>query len=163
MTAPTWLLLAEYLTLLALLAVLSFNFFAILKPAPGSYRVGITCLAPGSHRVGKDWGLRPPGGTVTLAAIAPSDTLCRFIMLNVLYFARLRESLGRETERLDLPPDVADIAGLTALLRARGDAWERELAPGRSWRVAVNQDMAHAGTPVRDGDEVAFFPPVTGG
>ncbi len=84
-------------------------------------------------------------------------------MLNVLYFARLRESFGLDTERLDLPADVGDVAALTALLRARGDAWERELAPNRSWRVAVNQDMAHPDTPVRDGDEVAFFPPVTGG
>ena len=84
-------------------------------------------------------------------------------MLNVLYFARLRESFGLDTERLDLPADVGDVAALTALLRARGDTWERELAPNRSWRVAVNQDMAHPDTPVHDGDEVAFFPPVTGG
>jgi molybdopterin synthase sulfur carrier subunit len=48
-------------------------------------------------------------------------------------------------------------------LRARGGAWERELAAGRPVRAAVNQDMATPATPVRDGDEVAFFPPVTGG
>ncbi len=84
-------------------------------------------------------------------------------MLNVLYFARLRESFGLDTERLDLPAGVGDVAALTAHLRARGDAWERELAPTRSWRVAVNQDMARPDTPVQDGDEIAFFPPVTGG
>ena len=84
-------------------------------------------------------------------------------MLNVLYFARLRETLGCDTEKIELPPGVGDIAGLTAWLRARGDTWERELAPGRNWRVAVNQDMARPDSLVKDGDEVAFFPPVTGG
>lgn len=84
-------------------------------------------------------------------------------MLHVLYFARLRETFGLDTERLDLPAGVGDVASLTAHLRARGEAWERELAPGRSWRVAVNQDMAGPDTPVSDGDEVAYFPPVTGG
>lgn len=84
-------------------------------------------------------------------------------MLNVLYFARLRETLGRDAEQIELPAEVGDVAALTAWLRRCGEAWERELAPGRSWRVAVNQDMARADSPVRDGDEVAFFPPVTGG
>lgn len=91
------------------------------------------------------------------------DPWIEMTMLNVLYFARLRESLGRDAEKIELPAGVADVAGLTAWLRARGEAWERELAPGRSWRVAVNQDMARPESPVRDGDEVAFFPPVTGG
>jgi sulfur-carrier protein len=58
---------------------------------------------------------------------------------------------------------VQDVASLTAWLRSRGGPWERELASGKPVRVAVNQDMAVAGTPVADGDEVAFFPPVTGG
>lgn len=84
-------------------------------------------------------------------------------MLNVLYFARLRDTLGRDAERIDLPAGVTDVKGLLEWLRARGDAWATELAPGRSVRAAVNQDMAQPDTPVRDGDEVAFFPPVTGG
>lgn len=84
-------------------------------------------------------------------------------MLNILYFARLKESLGQGAERIDLPAGVVDVAGLTAWLRARGGAWEHELASARPVRVAVNQDMARGETPVRDGDEVAFFPPVTGG
>lgn len=84
-------------------------------------------------------------------------------MLNLLYFARLKEALGRDAERIDLPPGVSDVAGLIGWLRQRGGAWESELAPTKPVRVAVNQDMARADTPVRDGDEVAVFPPVTGG
>jgi len=84
-------------------------------------------------------------------------------MLNILYFARLKETLGQGAERIDLPSGVTDVAGLTAWLRARGGAWEQELAAIRPVRVAVNQDMAHGDTRVNDGDEVAFFPPVTGG
>lgn len=84
-------------------------------------------------------------------------------MLNILYFARLKETLGQGAERIDLPAGVADVAGLTAWLRARGGVWEQELASARPVRVAVNQDMARGDTPVGDGDEVAFFPPVTGG
>lgn len=84
-------------------------------------------------------------------------------MVKILYFARLREAFGADQEKLNLTADVTDVAGLLALLRARGGAWERELAPNRSFRVAVNQDMADPGTPVSAGDEVALFPPVTGG
>ncbi|MBK8016817.1 MAG: molybdopterin converting factor subunit 1 [Betaproteobacteria bacterium] len=84
-------------------------------------------------------------------------------MIHVLYFARLKESLGKDAERLELPAGVSDVAGLTAWLRTRGGAWEHELAPGRPVRAAVNQDMAKGETPLRDGDEIAFFPPVTGG
>ena len=84
-------------------------------------------------------------------------------MLTLMYFARLREALGVSSERIDLPPGVRDVAGLTAWLRQRGGAWESELAAGRAFRVAVNQDMADATTALKDGDEIAVFPPVTGG
>jgi molybdopterin synthase sulfur carrier subunit len=84
-------------------------------------------------------------------------------MVTVLYFARLRESLGRSSEQLALPEDVRDLEGLRALLVARGGAWEQELAPSKPVRAAVNQAMAVGDMPVTDGDEVAFFPPVTGG
>ncbi|MBZ0104928.1 MAG: molybdopterin converting factor subunit 1 [Sulfuricella denitrificans] len=84
-------------------------------------------------------------------------------MITLLYFARLREALGVSTEQIDLPPEVRDIAGLTALLRARGGAWENELAEGRAYRIAVNQDMADGATAIKTGDEIAIFPPVTGG
>lgn len=84
-------------------------------------------------------------------------------MLTLMYFAHLREALGVSSEQVDLPEEVRDVAGLTAWLRKRGGSWENELAPGRAFRVAVNQDMADAATAIKDGDEVAIFPPVTGG
>ena len=84
-------------------------------------------------------------------------------MIKVLYFARLREAFGKSSEQIALPEDVRDLEGLRALLVARGGAWEQELAPSRPVRAAVNQAMAAGDVPVADGDEVAFFPPVTGG
>jgi len=84
-------------------------------------------------------------------------------MITVLYFARLRESLGKSSEQIKLPADVRDLEGLRAMLVARGGAWEKELAPSKPVRAAVNQAMAMGDVPLADGDEVAFFPPVTGG
>ena len=84
-------------------------------------------------------------------------------MVTVLYFARLREALGTGSEQIALPATVRDLEGLRALLVGRGGAWERELAPGKPVRAAVNQAMAVGDVPLADGDEVAFFPPVTGG
>jgi len=84
-------------------------------------------------------------------------------MVTLLYFARLREALGIDRETVELPLEINDIYALMQWLRARGNAWENELTPSGPVRVAVNQEMADAATPVADGDEVAFFPPVTGG
>ena len=83
--------------------------------------------------------------------------------VTVRYFAKLRESFGLGSERIELPTDVADAGALREWLRGRGGAWAEELAAGRAVRVAVNAEMAEPATPVRDGDEIAFFPPVTGG
>ena len=84
-------------------------------------------------------------------------------MVKLLFFAGLREALGIAGESLALPEGAGDVAGLRMHLAGRGGAWAVQFAPGRNLRAAVNQDMAVAGTAVRDGDEVAFFPPVTGG
>lgn len=81
--------------------------------------------------------------------------------VKVLYFASLREQVGTSGEDLDVSPTT--VAGLRSLLTARGGAWQSALAQGKAVRVAVNQEMAQAATPVKSGDEVAFFPPVTGG
>ncbi|HEX2830186.1 MAG TPA: molybdopterin converting factor subunit 1 [Burkholderiales bacterium] len=84
-------------------------------------------------------------------------------MVTILYFARLKEALGKGSEELALPRGVADLAGLRGALIARGGAWAHELGGARPIRAAVNQEMAAPDTPVKDGDEIAFFPPVTGG
>jgi sulfur-carrier protein len=85
------------------------------------------------------------------------------VTVTILYFARLREALGQSSERLVLPTTISSVGSLRDHLRTRGGAWEAELAPGKPVRVAVNQDMAKPGLLLADGDEVAFFPPVTGG
>jgi sulfur-carrier protein len=85
-------------------------------------------------------------------------------MVTLLYFASLRESLGRSREQVALPsPGVPTVSSLVDSLRARDGAWSEAFAPGKPWRVAVNQQMANLATPLKPGDEVAFFPPVTGG
>ncbi len=83
-------------------------------------------------------------------------------MIQLLYFASLRETVGQSSEALELPAGVADIAALKALLAARGGAWQQAFADGRLL-ASVNQQMADDGQAIADGDEVAFFPPVTGG
>jgi molybdopterin synthase sulfur carrier subunit len=84
-------------------------------------------------------------------------------MITVLYFARLRETFGKASEQMALPAGVATLEGIRSTLAARGGVWAHELAAGRAFRAAVNQDIAGAATVVKEGDEVAFFPPVTGG
>jgi molybdopterin synthase sulfur carrier subunit len=85
------------------------------------------------------------------------------VKIKVLYFASVREKLGRDAEEIELPAGVATIAGLRAHLQSRGGAWAEALADGRLLRTAVNQDMAQPAAAIQPGDEVAFFPPVTGG
>jgi molybdopterin synthase sulfur carrier subunit len=80
----------------------------------------------------------------------------------ILYFASLREALGQASENIDLPAQIANVGQLQAHLIARGEAWEA-LRRTKNLRVAINQQMAAPDAPVKDGDEVAFFPPVTGG
>jgi len=81
--------------------------------------------------------------------------------LHVLYFARLRERFGLAEESIDFAGRTA--RELIALLQARGGVWAEELASGRAFRVAVNQDIVPLDAVVPDRAEVAIFPPVTGG
>jgi molybdopterin synthase sulfur carrier subunit len=83
--------------------------------------------------------------------------------IKVVFFAALREQLGISAEEIDLPAGVTTVAGLRSHLVQRGGTWQDVLADKRLVRVAVNQDMAQAGSALKPGDEIAFFPPVTGG
>lgn len=81
--------------------------------------------------------------------------------ITVRFFARLREEL--DTEELTIPAKPGQTTGdLLAALAGRGGPWA-QLQDGQPVMIAVNQAMAKPSTPVHEGDEVAFFPPVTGG
>lgn len=83
--------------------------------------------------------------------------------MKILYFAWLRERLGQAEEDIALPDGVADVAGLMAHLATLSPAHAEAFAPGKGVRCAVNLDFAAPRDRVAEGDEVAFFPPVTGG
>ncbi len=83
-------------------------------------------------------------------------------MIKLVYFASIREQLGCDEEQLELAEGVAQVKDVMSLLAARGEPWSRVLGDEKLL-VAVNQEMSPIDTAVSDGDEVAFFPPVTGG
>lgn len=82
--------------------------------------------------------------------------------IRILYFAALREALGEGEESYALPPEGLTLDQLRQALAARDGEW-RSLSTMKNLKAAVNQTMAGPDTPLKDGDEVAFFPPVTGG
>jgi molybdopterin synthase sulfur carrier subunit len=84
-------------------------------------------------------------------------------MIRVLYFARLREQLGTDREELVSGGEALTVADIATRLRARGSPWQDVLDARQGVKAAVNREMARPETLVQDGDEVAFFPPVTGG
>ena len=83
--------------------------------------------------------------------------------VKLLFFASLREQLGRAHEEVELPPAINTVGALREHLRRRGGEWASVFAPNRAVRAAVNQDMVQSAAAIKAGDEVAFFPPVTGG
>jgi len=83
--------------------------------------------------------------------------------VTVLYFARLREALGRDRETVELPADVATVGALRAWMLTRGPPWADAFTEIKRIRAAVAQEMANDDAPLAEGAEVAFFPPVTGG
>ncbi|MGA8400829.1 MAG: molybdopterin converting factor subunit 1 [Stellaceae bacterium] len=83
--------------------------------------------------------------------------------MRLLYFAWLRARIGTAEEELALPSQVHDVKSLLDWLKARGPNYAEALKDLSTVRVAVNQDYVGPEHPVRDGDEIAIFPPVTGG
>ena len=83
--------------------------------------------------------------------------------MKLLYFAWLKQKIGIGEEDIALPDDVTTIAGLVDWLKTRGPGYGEALADLSAVRFAVNQDFANLDHPLAEEDEVAFFPPVTGG
>ena len=83
--------------------------------------------------------------------------------MRILYFAFLRQRTGLGEETVEAPPEVRDVAGLVDWLRTRGPGHAEALRDTSVIRVAVNQEFAGLETAVAANDEIAFFPPVTGG
>jgi molybdopterin synthase sulfur carrier subunit len=83
--------------------------------------------------------------------------------VNVLYFAWVRQKIGRSEEHLDLPDDVTTVRALAERLAQRGGGYAEAFADLKRLRAAVNREHVPFEAPVAAEDEVAFFPPVTGG
>jgi sulfur-carrier protein len=84
-------------------------------------------------------------------------------MLTLLYFAWVRERIGKDGEALPLPEGVTTVAGLLDALEARGEGYAEALRERGRIRVAVDQAFVGLDAMLHDGAEVAIFPPVTGG
>jgi len=83
--------------------------------------------------------------------------------MQILYFAWLRERIGLSEERVDPPTEVRSVGALIIWLRSRGASYAEALSDTARVRCAVNQEFALADAAIGPGDEVAFFPPITGG
>ena len=83
--------------------------------------------------------------------------------MKILYFAAVRAKIGKGAEELAPPPDVKTVGQLMRFLQSRGEGYAEAFAGDARVRAAVNQEHASLETTVAPDDEVAFFPPVTGG
>jgi molybdopterin synthase sulfur carrier subunit len=83
-------------------------------------------------------------------------------MILISYFARYREQLKLGGEKLPLTSDLKTIEDVRQLLMARGETW-KDVIGESNLMCALNQELCHPDQPIEDFDEIAFFPPVTGG
>lgn len=83
--------------------------------------------------------------------------------MRILYFAWVRSRIGRTGETLAVPPEIATVGALVEWLKSRGPNYEAAFANAAVIRAAVNQRLAKPDDTIGQGDEVAFFPPLTGG
>ncbi len=83
--------------------------------------------------------------------------------IELLYFAWVREAIGKDGEMVEPPPDIDTVAALIGWLAARGGGYAEALADRNRLRVAVDQEFADFDASLTGVSEVALFPPVTGG
>ena len=83
--------------------------------------------------------------------------------VKLLYFAKLREALGIDQEEIDIKSDIKTLAELIAFLKLRGNQWQTIFNMSSSFRMAVNQELVEVNHTINANDEIAFFPPITGG
>jgi molybdopterin synthase sulfur carrier subunit len=83
--------------------------------------------------------------------------------MRVLYFAWVRERIGKAEEMIDFPPEVVTLADAVAWLSKKDETYAHAFGDLRVIRAAINQQMVELDTPIGDAREIAFFPPVTGG
>lgn len=84
-------------------------------------------------------------------------------MAEVLYFARLAEELGMKSEQIDLSASCQTVADLVEILRSRGEPFDSTFDGKTQVLVAINHEMSEPTAAISNTDEIAFFPPVTGG
>ena len=84
-------------------------------------------------------------------------------MITILYFASLREQLDKASEQLECPETVSSVGELRAWLCERGLPWSQVLDTDALVMMSINHSMVESGSDIKDGDKIAFFPPVTGG
>ena len=83
--------------------------------------------------------------------------------MKIVYFAWLRQKTGIDSENITIPPEVSNVGELIHWLKDRNENFASALSDLESIRIAVNQEFAESDAPLTEGDEVAIFPPMTGG
>jgi len=83
--------------------------------------------------------------------------------VKLFYFAKVREAIGIDREELDLGSNIKTVSDLIEVLKGRGSYWQDMFSMSTTFRMAVNQEMVEATHKISANDEVAFFPPITGG
>ena len=83
--------------------------------------------------------------------------------IKILYFARIKEAVNYSTEEITLPSGISTVTALKNHLAQRGEIWANLFNGKQTIRAAINHELVSDLTAIKAGDEVAFFPPVTGG